>query len=71
VGKINTEIIEYLLDTGWACAWIKAVDGVVKDAAPIFHTFIGQTIKHFDVCRSSKTGKPYQLTELSRRLLDE
>lgn len=43
---------DYLLDTKWACGWIKTKDNIVIDCAPIFKKFIG-----VDVMRLKKVYK--------------
>ena len=37
---------EYLLDTRWACGWVKTdIDGIVIECAPIFKKLIGCNIE--------------------------
>lgn len=36
---------DFLLDTGWACGWIRVKDGRVVQGAPIFKRLVGQEAK--------------------------
>lgn len=37
--------MEYLLDTGWACGWVKTGPrNIIVDTAPIFKKLVGKNI---------------------------
>lgn len=51
---------DYLLETKYACAWIKIRDDIVIDAAPIYRWMKSQRFK----AEKLKSDKRYKLTKL-------
>lgn len=42
--------MDWLVDTGWACAWVRTKGWLIVDAAPIFRKYKGRNFHDLTKC---------------------